>query len=160
MSEVSSLRAAMPTKRLMFADIPFGRAGRRAFARGIAVVAGMLAVAAAIFRWLFVFAEGLSADGAVGGIALVAQLVGFTIAAAVGTVAFVLGFAFMNLIAKRLRDIGLPGWPSLAVACMLGTAFSLGAPLAATIVYIVAVWVLLFALPTMRRDGRRHQHGV
>lgn len=138
-------------KRLLVEEIAYGRADRVDFLRGLGLMVVLLVITGVTFWALFAFAEGLSADGAVTGVALVAQLVGFTLA---GTLAVFFGtfaFAFANLIAKRARDLGLPGWKALAVATALGTAFSLGTPFASAAVYVAAVWLVLLLVPSARR---------
>ena len=135
---------------LLFDQVRTGRAGRLAFAKGLVLLVVALAVATVVLQGLFVFAESFSNGGTPGAFGLVVQLVGFAIAGVVGALALTLLYAFMNLIAKRLRDIGLPGWKALAVLFMLGAAFSLGTPAGAAFGYIGTVWLLLFFLPAFR----------
>lgn len=145
------MRAKPAWQRLLLEEIGDGRVDRRAFARGLVLLACLLTVGAVVFLALFTFAEQLSAGGAVVGFALVAQLIGFTVAATLAVVLSVLGFAFANLTAKRMRDLGLPGWAALAIATMLGTAFSLGTPFIAAASYVAAVWAVLLFMPSPRR---------
>ncbi len=152
MIEARALRVRAEWRRLLLAEPGTGRADRFDFLFGLVLVAVLLALAVGLFGMLFAFAEGLSADGAVTGVALIAQLIGFVIAGTVALAAGVLTFAFANLIAKRMRDLGLPGWKALGIAWLLGAAFSLGTPLVAVIVYIVAVWSVLLLMPSARRD--------
>ncbi len=138
-------------RRLFFWDIASGRVDRVDFLRGLAVLGAMIFLAAAAFAILFTFAERLGTAGAVAGLVLLGQLVGFAAAGALAVVVSTLGFAFLNLIAKRMRDLGLPGWRALGVAWVLGTAFSLGAPLVATVIYIAVVWGVMLLVPTPPR---------
>ena len=136
---------------LLFDEVRTGRAGRLAFVKGLAVLLLAFAAAAVVLQGLFAFAESFSADGGVpGAFGLVAQLVGFALAGVVGALALTLFYAFLNLIAKRLRDIGLPAWKALTVIFMLGAAFSLGTPAGAAFGYVGTVWLLLFFLPAFR----------
>lgn len=152
MADGVALPGSQGYRRLLLEEVAVGRADRGEFLSGVAILAVMIGAASLAFAGLFGFAEGLSAGGAVGGFALVAQLLGFTLAGAVFALGAVFAFAFANLIAKRMRDLGLPGWRALAVATALGTAFSLGTPFAAAAVYVVAVWLVLLAMPS---PGRR-----
>lgn len=135
---------------LLFDQVRTGRAGRLAFVKGLAVLALAFALATVVLQGLFVFAEGFSDGGAPGAVGLVVQLVGFALAGVVAALALTLIYAFLNLIAKRLRDIGLPAWKALTVIFMLGAAFSLGTPPGAAFGYIGTVWLLLFFLPAFR----------
>ncbi|MFP4360844.1 MAG: DUF805 domain-containing protein [Alphaproteobacteria bacterium] len=135
---------------LLFDQVRTGRAGRLAFVKGLVVLALAFALATVVLQWLFIFAEGFSAGGAPGAVGLVVQLLGFALAGVVAALALTLVYAFLNLIAKRLRDIGLPAWKALTVIFMLGTAFSLGTPPGAAFGYIGTVWLLLFFLPAFR----------
>jgi uncharacterized membrane protein YhaH (DUF805 family) len=136
---------------LLFDEVRTGRAGRVQFVKGLVVLVVAFAVASVVLQGLFVFAESFSADGATPGLfGLVVQLVGFALAGVVAALALTLLYAFLNLIAKRLRDIGLPEWKALAVIFALGAAFSLGTPPGAAFGYIGTVWLLLFFLPAFR----------
>ncbi len=136
---------------LLFDEIRTGRAGRLAFVKGLAALLAGFVAATFVLRWIFIFSESFSADGATPGLfGLVAQLVGFALAGVIAALALTLVYAFLNLIAKRLRDIGLPAWKALAVLFMLGAAFSLATPPGAAFGYIGTVWLLLFFLPAFR----------
>ncbi len=146
--------AKTPWKRLLFEDIPNGQLDRRAFARGLIGLAAMLGLALVVFQAHFHYAESFSEEGMVRGLAVVVQLAGYVIAAVFATVIAVLAAAGANLVAKRLRHIGLPGWHALAVLCVLGTAFSLGAPAAAALGYVAVIWAALFFMPSLRPRRR------
>jgi len=146
--------ARISWKRLLFEDIPNGELDRRAFARGLIGLASMLALALVVFQAHFHYAESFSEEGVVQGLAVVVQLAGYVIAAVFATVIAVLAAAAANLVAKRLRHIGLPGWHALAVLSVLGTAFSLGAPTAAALGYVAVVWAALFLMPSLRPRRR------
>jgi uncharacterized membrane protein YhaH (DUF805 family) len=136
---------------LLFDEVRTGRAGRVDFVKGLVVLVLAFALASVVLQGLFGFAESFSADGATPGVfGLIVQLVGFALAGVVAALALTLFYAFLNLIAKRLRDIGLPAWKALTVVFMLGAAFSLGTPAGAAFGYIGTVWLLLFALPAFR----------
>jgi len=135
---------------LLFDQVRTGRAGRLAFVKGLVVLALAFALATVVLQGLFVFAEGFSNGGTPGAFGLVVQLVGFALAGVVAALALTLVYGFLNLIAKRLRDIGLPAWKALTVIFMLGAAFSLGTPPGAAFGYIGTVWLLLFFLPAFR----------
>jgi uncharacterized membrane protein YhaH (DUF805 family) len=136
-----------PLVGFLFGGVKTGRVGRGDFAKGIGLAAIGAALTLVPFDWLVRFAEQFSDGGPPSLIGLPLQLVGFVLAALVLTLTSLLVFAFFNLIARRARDLGLPGWKAVAVATMLGTAFSLAAPLAATAVYVLAVWAVLLARP-------------
>jgi uncharacterized membrane protein YhaH (DUF805 family) len=128
-----------------------GRADRLQFVKGLAVLLAAFAVATVVLQGIFVFAESFSAGGTTPGLfGLIVQLVGFALAGVVAALVLTLIYAFLNLIAKRLRDIGLPAWKALTVLFMLGAAFSLGTPPGAAFGYIGTVWLLLFFLPAFR----------
>jgi len=135
---------------LLFDQVRTGRAGRLAFVKGLVVLALAFALATVVLQGLFVFAEGFSNGGTPGAFGLVVQLVGFALAGVVAALALTLVYGFLNLIAKRLRDIGLPAWKALTVIFMLGAAFSLCTPPGAAFGYIGTVWLLLFFLPAFR----------
>jgi len=132
---------------LLFDEVRTGRAGRVTFLKGLVALGVAAAAALLVLRGIFVFAESVGGGGALG---MVAELVGFALAGVVAALVLTLVYAFMNLIAKRLRDIGLPAWKALAVICALGAAFSLGTPPGAAFGYIGTVWLLLFFLPAFR----------
>jgi uncharacterized membrane protein YhaH (DUF805 family) len=135
---------------LLFDRVRTGRAGRLDFVKGLVLLLLAFAVASTVLGWLVGFAESFSADGAPGAFGLAVQLVGFAVAGVIAALALTLVYAFLNLIAKRLRDIGLPAWKALAVIFALGAAFSLATPPAAAFGYIGTVWLLLFFLPAFR----------
>jgi uncharacterized membrane protein YhaH (DUF805 family) len=136
---------------LLFDEVRTGRADRLQFVKGLAVLLAAFAVATVVLQGIFVFAESFSAGGTTPGLfGLIVQLVGFALAGVVAALVLTLIYAFLNLIAKRLRDIGLPAWKALTVLFMLGAAFSLGTPPGAAFGYIGTVWLLLFFLPAFR----------
>jgi uncharacterized membrane protein YhaH (DUF805 family) len=135
---------------LLFDQIRTGRADRLQFVKGLVALALAFALATVVLQGLFVFAESFSNGGVPGALGLVVQLVGFALAGVVAALALTLVYAFFNLIAKRLRDIGLPAWKALTVIFMLGAAFSLSTPAGAAFGYIGTVWLLLFFLPAFR----------
>jgi uncharacterized membrane protein YhaH (DUF805 family) len=135
---------------LLFDQVRTGRADRLQFVKGLVVLLLAFAAATVLLQVVFGFAESFSADGAPGPLGLVVQLLGFALAGVVAALALTLFYAFLNLIAKRLRDIGLPAWKALAVIFALGAAFSLGTPPGAAFGYIGTVWLLLFFLPAFR----------
>jgi uncharacterized membrane protein YhaH (DUF805 family) len=136
---------------LLFDQVRTGRAGRLDFVKGLVALALAFAVAGIVLQSLVVFAESFNAGGGTpGALGLIAQLVSFAIAGIVAALALLLFYAFLNLIAKRLRDIGLPAWKALTVIFMLGAAFSIATPAGAAFGYIGTVWLLMFFLPNFR----------
>ena len=139
---------------LLLGGVQDGRTGRAAFAVGVVLALLGFALTLLVLDLLVRGAEGFSVGGAPSLPGLLAQFVGFAVAGFAFTAMATFGFAVFNLIAKRARDLGLAGWKALAVATMLGTAFSLGAPLLATGIYVATVWVALLAMPSRpRRAG-------
>ncbi len=59
----------------------------------------------------------------------------------------VLGFAGLNLMAKRLRHIGLPGWPTTAALTLLVMAIGYGWSLPAANGFQLLIWLTLLVLP-------------
>jgi uncharacterized membrane protein YhaH (DUF805 family) len=67
---------------------------------------------------------------------------------AFGVVAAVLFFAGANLTAKRIRDIGLPGWWSvLAIALLVGLVSGAVSEQAGSVIQL-AIWLALVLVPT------------
>jgi uncharacterized membrane protein YhaH (DUF805 family) len=63
-------------------------------------------------------------------------------------VAAVLFFAGANLTAKRIRDIGLPGWWSvLAIALLVGLVSGAVSEQAGSVIQL-AIWLALVLVPT------------
>jgi len=136
---------------LLFDEVRTGRADRLQFVQGLVALVLAFALASVVLRGIFVFAESFSAGGTTPGLfGMIVQLVGFALAGVIAALVLTLGYAFLNLLAKRLRDIGLPAWKALSVIFVLGAAFSLGTPPGAAFGYIGTVWLLLFFLPAFR----------
>ncbi len=144
-------RRPHPFVGLVFGESKTGRLARGAFARGVAQVLVGCGLAVALVNGLVWASEALIGDEPPSVAVTLVQVLGFLVAGVVATVAGLLTFGFFNLIAKRVRDLGFPGWKTVAVLTMLGTAFSFAAPLTATIGYIVAVWSVLLLVPTSER---------
>ncbi|TVQ38496.1 MAG: hypothetical protein EA356_02880 [Geminicoccaceae bacterium] len=144
-------RTPHPLVALLFGGSKTDRLGRLDFAKGIGFVLGALALNSAIIAGTVWLGEALIGEEPPSLWVLALQVLGFLIAGFVACAVVLLAFAFFNLIGKRMRDLGLPGWKSVAVATMLGTAFSFAAPPVATLTYIVVVWALLLGLPSSPR---------
>ncbi|MEO1090146.1 MAG: DUF805 domain-containing protein [Pseudomonadota bacterium] len=138
--------------RLLLGEPRNGRLGRSSFVRALLVLAAAAVAFAVVFGGLFWMAEALSdvhvawLERPARFLAIAAQAILFAVAGFAFLIGPAIGFGFLNVIAKRCRDIGLPGWPATLVACMLGTAFSLGAPPVARNVFLVLTWAALLGL--------------
>lgn len=78
------------------------------------------------------------------GISLTLSLPEFTLLL---VVAAVMGFAGVNLMAKRLRHIGLPGWPTTLALTLLVAAVGIGWSLFGAIGFQFLIWLTLLCLP-------------
>jgi uncharacterized membrane protein YhaH (DUF805 family) len=69
----------------------------------------------------------------------------------------VLGFAFANIAAKRVRDMGLPGWWVIAAAFVIGTlASSIGEQISG--IWTLATTLALLLIPSNAFGGAFKSH--
>ena len=148
---MSGPRTPHPLVALAYGESKTGRLGRGVFAKGVLLVLAAFAAAVLVLNLLVWAGEALIGDEPPSLLVTLLQILGFLVAGFVLAAAGLLAFGFFNLIAKRVRDLGFPGWKTVAVLTMLGTAFSFAAPLPATIGYIALVWSVLLLMPTSER---------
>ncbi|MFW5680221.1 MAG: hypothetical protein ACOC3D_08125 [Pseudomonadota bacterium] len=151
MSTTVGERTPHPFVQLGWGGSKTDRLSRLPFAKGVGLVLACFAGSILILNGLVWLGEALIGDAPPSVLVTLVQVLGFLVAGFVAAAAGLLAYAFFNLIAKRLRDLGMPGWKTVAVLTMLGTAFSFAAPLVATLAYIAVVWTLLLGLPSSPR---------
>lgn len=146
----------MKARRIFFGEIRDGRLGRMAFLAWTVLLAlvvigfGLLAGASLAVVQNLIGGDPRTSQ------ALLEEVLAGPLVIALTLVGLVVLFAQYNLVAKRARDIGLPGWPTvLAVLLLTGLA---GATLSEAVIGLLngVLGLALLLIPTdaLRRPSR------
>ena len=137
-----------------FGDILRGRLEPMRFL-GLLIALGILI---GVLGAILVFVVGIAGEVSDGSLKLardmLRQSLGLPGIVAIGAVVLALGFAKLNLVAKRVRDMGLPGWAvavPMAVISLAAQSFA-GLTVAAGIGVAMLLFLLIVPRGTFTRD--------